>query len=266
MKTWKKYLAMAFFLCVISVCMLPVRAKENMQLMDQAGLLSEAEAEEINARLTELETRTGWEFMALTTDDAGGKDATSFVESWFDNYTAKDDGVICAIDMDNREIVVRAFGEAMYYITDMRAEKILDAGYEEISGEKYAAALQEMLQEVENSYQDENGIDLNDCEKVNNEINDILDEADYIKEQYFLEISSPGIERILKKDKHLEMAKGKQVEVKLFSKLEIENGKKEYVGTLKSFDNEAIYIEETEKEEIKILRKNISNLKLKYNW
>ena len=36
----------------------------------------------------------------------------------------------------------------------------------------------------------EKGIDLNDCEKVNNAINDILDEADYIKEQYFLEISS----------------------------------------------------------------------------
>ena len=35
------------------------------------------------------------------------------------------------------------------------------------------------------------GIDLQDCEKVNNEINDILDEADYIKEQYFLEVSSP---------------------------------------------------------------------------
>lgn len=112
----------------------------------------------------------------------------------------------------------------------------------------------------------ENGIDLNDCEKVNNEINDILDEADYIKEQYFLEISSPGIERILRKDKHLENAIGKQVEIKLFGKLEIEDGKKEYIGTLKSFDNEAIYIEEIENEEIKILRKNISNLKLKYNW
>ena len=35
------------------------------------------------------------------------------------------------------------------------------------------------------------GIDLQDCEKVNNEINDLLDEADYIKEQYFLEVSSP---------------------------------------------------------------------------
>lgn len=110
----------------------------------------------------------------------------------------------------------------------------------------------------------QNGIDLNDCEKVNNEISDILDEADYIKEQYFLEISSPGIEKLIRKDKHLQMAKGEQVEIKLFSKLEIEGGKKEYIGILKSFDNEAIYIEE--KEEIRILRKNISNMKLKYNW
>ena len=41
------------------------------------------------------------------------------------------------------------------------------------------------------------GIDINDCENVNNAINDMLDEADYIKDQYFLEVSSPGIERIL---------------------------------------------------------------------
>ena len=47
------------------------------------------------------------------------------------------------------------------------------------------------------------GIDLNDCEKVNNEINELLDTADYIKDQYFLEVSSPGVERVLKKDKHL---------------------------------------------------------------
>ena len=47
------------------------------------------------------------------------------------------------------------------------------------------------------------GIDLNDCGKVNNEIDEILDEADYIKEQYFLEVSSPGIERIIRKEKHL---------------------------------------------------------------
>ena len=60
------------------------------------------------------------------------------------------------------------------------------------------------------------GIDLNDCEKVSNEINDLLDTLDCIKEQYFLEVSSPGIERILRKDKHLKKNIGKQVEIKLF--------------------------------------------------
>ncbi len=163
MKMIKRCLTITFLLCMIIFCMTPVQAEEsaqqaaeNMQLTDQAGLLSETEAEEINHRLAELEERTGWEFMALTTDDAGGEDATSYAESWFDKYTGKDDGVICAIDMDNREIVVRAFGEAMYYITDNRTERILDAGYEEISEEKYAATLQAMLGEVEDAYQTEN--------------------------------------------------------------------------------------------------------------
>lgn len=43
------------------------------------------------------------------------------------------------------------------------------------------------------------GIDINDCEKVNNAINDVLDEADYIKEQYFLEVSSPRFRKKFKK-------------------------------------------------------------------
>lgn len=128
---------------------------ENMQLTDLAKLLSETEAQEIEQLLAEMEERTGWDLMALTTDDAGGEDATSYVESWFDKYTSQDDGVICAIDMDNREIVVRAFGEAMYYITDKRTERILDAGYDEISEEKYAATLRAMLEEVDNAYRTE---------------------------------------------------------------------------------------------------------------
>ena len=70
------------------------------------------------------------------------------------------------------------------------------------------------------------GIDLQDCEKVSNEISDLLDEADYIKEQYFLEVSSPGIERVLKKEKHLQQNIGKEVNVKLFKK--DKNGNKEY--------------------------------------
>ena len=51
----------------------------------------------------------------------------------------------------------------------------------------------------------ENGsIDINDCERVNNNIVDILDEADLIKKQYFLEISSTGVERLIRNDKHLQ--------------------------------------------------------------
>ncbi len=105
----------------------------------------------------------------------------------------------------------------------------------------------------------ENGIDLNDCEKVSNEINDLLDEADYIKEQYFLEVSSPGIERVLKKDKHLEQAIGKKVEVKLFKK--DENGCKDYIGELKEFNEKEITIDET-----KIERKNAALMKTVYEW
>ncbi len=48
------------------------------------------------------------------------------------------------------------------------------------------------------------GISLDDCEKVNNAITDMLDDVDYIKDQYFLEVSSPGIERLLRKEKHLQ--------------------------------------------------------------
>lgn len=91
----------------------------------------------------------------------------------------------------------------------------------------------------------ESGIDLNDCEKVSNEINEILDRADYIKEQYYLEVSSPGIERKLRKDKHLEQNISKNVEIKLFKK--DNNGKKEYIGKLKAFNQEEIIIE-TDKE------------------
>ena len=109
----------------------------------------------------------------------------------------------------------------------------------------------------------EKGIDLNDCEKVNDALNEILDKENYIKEQYFLEISSPGIERVLRKDKNLEKNIGEEVNVKLFKK--DENGEKEYLGNLKEFNQNEIVLE-TEEQEVKIERKNISQIKTVYNW
>ena len=106
------------------------------------------------------------------------------------------------------------------------------------------------------------GIDLNDCEKVSDAINPILDTADYIKEMYFLEVSSPGIERVLRKEKHFEKAIGKEIEIKFFKPIE---KKKELVGILEKYDENVIYLSVDEKQ-IQIERKNISLMKLKYNW
>lgn len=109
------------------------------------------------------------------------------------------------------------------------------------------------------------GIDLNDCEKVNDAINDVLDEADYIKEQYFLEVSSPGIERVLRKDRHLEQNIGNMVSVKLFKK--DEDGNKEYEGILKGFDENYVNIgAESDDKQKSLERKNIAQIKTVYNW
>ena len=104
----------------------------------------------------------------------------------------------------------------------------------------------------------EKGISLEDCEKVNNEITDLLDDADYIKEQYFLEVSSPGIERVLRKDWQLKKNIGNKIQISLFKK--DESGFKEYVGLLKQVEEDNLILEQ-EGIEYKVQRKNISQVK-----
>ena len=106
------------------------------------------------------------------------------------------------------------------------------------------------------------GIDLNDCEKVNNAITELLDEADYIKDMYFLEVSSPGIERVLRKYKHLKQYIGAEIEVSLFKPIK---GNKQMQGILESFDSENIALKYNN-ETIEIPRKGISLIKTVYNW
>ncbi len=146
-----------------------------------------------------------------------------------------------------------------------KVEKLIQPIIEEIGYDLYDV---EYAKEGKNYFlrifiDNEKGIDLNDCEKVNDAITDILDEENYIKEQYFLEVSSPGIERVLRKDKHLEQNIGEQINIKLFKK--DENGKKEYIGKLTKYDDSNIFIEQDENE-VKIERKNISQIKTVYNW
>ncbi len=104
------------------------------------------------------------------------------------------------------------------------------------------------------------GISLEDCEKVNNEIKETIDEANPIEDQYFLEISSPGIERLLRKDWQLKKFKGEKVNIKLFKK--DENGKKEYTGILGDITENTLDIDIGEN--VKIDRKVISQVKTVY--
>ena len=110
---------------------------------------------------------------------------------------------------------------------------------------------------------DKNGvIEINDCEAVNNAITDILDEADYIKDQYFLEVSSPGLERNLRKEEHFKKQIGNKISVKLFNKVENE---KELIGILKEYNQNEIILE-LENKNVEIDRKNIAVAKTVYEW
>ena len=108
------------------------------------------------------------------------------------------------------------------------------------------------------------GISLEDCEKVNDAINDMLDEANYIKEQYFLEVSSPGIERVLRKDKHLQTNLGKEIVCNLFKPIEKE---KQIDGVLQEFDQNKLILKlENKEENVELQRKDIAKMRLKYHW
>ena len=107
------------------------------------------------------------------------------------------------------------------------------------------------------------GIDISDCEKVNEAINDILDEADLIKDSYFLEVSSPGLERVLRREIHFKENLGKKVRVVLFRPL---NKKKEYIGILKNYESETISLELETGEEINFNMKDVVTVKIVFDF
>lgn len=146
-------------------------------------------------------------------------------------------------------------------VENLIKEKIQELGYE-LYDVQYVKEGKDYFLRV--FIEKEDGIDLNDCEKVSNEINPLLDEKDFIKEMYFLEVSSPGIERVLRKDEHLKKSIGQEIEVKLFKPIEKQ---KEFVGILEDYNEEKIILSLEENEErIEIERRNIALMKLKFNW
>ena len=91
----------------------------------------------------------------------------------------------------------------------------------------------------------EGGIELEDCQWISEQLGSKLDELDPIKESYYLEVSSPGLDRPLKKERDFARHLGERVEVHLFAPI---NGEKMLVGELLRLENDVIFLQGAEGE------------------
>ncbi len=87
----------------------------------------------------------------------------------------------------------------------------------------------------------ENGINIEDCEKVHRAIDPILDECDPIEGFYYLDVSSPGIERELRTEEHIRKSVGEKVRAKLFA---AKDGRRTVTGILTSFEDGKLTVDE----------------------
>lgn len=106
----------------------------------------------------------------------------------------------------------------------------------------------------------DDGIGIEDCERVHRAIDPILDECDPIESFYYLEVSSPGIERELRSDEHIEYSVGMTVEAKLFT---AKDGSKSFVGELKSYKDGTVTLSLPERD-VELQRSDISKLTTVY--
>ncbi len=102
------------------------------------------------------------------------------------------------------------------------------------------------------------GITVNDCEIVSRALEAKLDKKDPVKDPYILEVSSPGLDRPLKKDKDFERHLGDLVELKLYKAVD---KVKDFTGELSAYDEETLTIS-VDDELLKFDRKDVAIIRL----
>ncbi|MGN0411941.1 MAG: ribosome maturation factor RimP [Lachnospiraceae bacterium] len=139
--------------------------------------------------------------------------------------------------MSKRDTYEAKFEQILMPITEKIGVQIYDVEYVKEGTDWYLRAYIDK----------EGGVTIDDCEKVSRAVSEVMDQEDFIEDAYILEVSSPGLGRTLKKDKHLEKSIGQKVEIKTYKPIEKQ---KEFSGVLEKFDSESITIslEETEKQ------------------
>ncbi|HPO04313.1 MAG TPA: ribosome maturation factor RimP [Bacillota bacterium] len=102
-------------------------------------------------------------------------------------------------------------------------------------------------------------VNTDDCEKVSRFLSEELDRLDPVEKNYYLEVSSPGMDRPLFKEEHFERYKGRSVDVRLFESI---GGKKSFTGKLSEVSDRSIRLEDEKREVIELPREKISKINL----
>jgi ribosome maturation factor RimP len=150
--------------------------------------------------------------------------------------------------MSKRESYEAKTEELLKPIAEANGVDIYDVEYVEEAGEWYLRAYIDK----------EGGVTIDDCEAVSRALSDALDNPEFIEDAYYLEVSSPGLGRTLKKDRHFEKSIGMEVDLKTYKPVD---GSKEFTGTLKSFDKDTVTLMILEKE-VSFSRKDIAKINL----
>lgn len=107
------------------------------------------------------------------------------------------------------------------------------------------------------------GVGLDDCQAVSEAVGARLDEIDPIPENYYLEVSSPGVERPLKKDRDFERYAGRDVDISTFVPID---GQKDFLGELRGLVGDRVELRLREGREVSLPRDKIARAKLHFDF
>ncbi|WP_026504621.1 ribosome maturation factor RimP [Butyrivibrio sp. NC3005] len=150
--------------------------------------------------------------------------------------------------MSRKENIERKTEEMLAPIAEQIGVEIYDVEFVKEAGEWYLRAYIDR----------EGGVDINTCVDVSRALSDELDKEDFIEEAYTLEVSSPGLGRTLKKDRHFQHSIGMEIDLKTFQPID---GVKEFSGILKAFDKDTITVDINGEDKI-FQRKELSVVRL----
>jgi ribosome maturation factor RimP len=105
----------------------------------------------------------------------------------------------------------------------------------------------------------EGGVNLTDCSEMSLKIGDAVDAANIIRDNYVLEVSSPGMDRVLKKEKDFLRFKGKKAQVSVFEPI---NGQRNFCGEILSVENGAVKINDVTGKQVDILIEKMARARL----